>query len=547
MTTHPFLPFLLVLLFAGLANAQDKSTRHQRWETGLQAGLIQSQNDLSDRGFDDIQPGGGLLLRYHIDDIIALRAQAFYGEISGDDANIDKQARGFRFSAPIGEAALMAELDFLGKRRWDEKGQFKKTLSPYIFGGVGYALSQPSTFYNETLTNADLDLVQRDKNQQQQGVPILPFGAGVKLDLNKNWVIAAETGLRVTFNDYLDGVSYSANPLKNDTYATLNLSVTYRFDYTADRDRDGVEDGSDACPDEKGSAETNGCPDTDGDGIPNKMDSCPDEKGSRFTNGCPDTDGDGIPDKSDACPEQKGPVGLAGCPDTDGDGILDAKDRCPQIPGIASLEGCPDTDGDGITDASDACPNLAGPASNNGCPVNDRDRDGIPDESDKCPDQAGTAAFAGCPDTDGDQVGDFDDKCPTIPGVASNAGCPIVAESDQKILAEALYGVQFESGKSVIKPASYAILDQVVAVMERNAAYQMTISGHTDSAGSAASNQKLSEARAKACYDYLLSKGVAAARMRHQGFGESQPIADNATAAGKAKNRRVAFELLLQP
>ena len=542
------LSLLLLLLLSLTAVAQTvKTPRHQRWEVGLQAGLAQGQTDFTDFGIDQLNPGGGLLLRYHLDDLMALRLNVNYSELSGDDASNSRYAaRGFRFSAPLTETSMMIELDFLGKRRWDGKGAFRRTLSPYIFGGAGYAFTKPYTNYNETNNIAIRDAIILDKAYTYDGHVVLPMGIGIKADLSENWVLGLETGVRLLFNDYLDGVSQSANPRKNDTYTLTALTATYRLSYTSDRDHDGISDAEDACPDKKGTAKTRGCPDADGDGLADNLDACPDVKGSLNTGGCPDGDGDSIADKSDKCPEEKGTVATAGCPDKDKDGIADADDSCPDIYGAAKLKGCPDSDGDGIADREDACPDRAGTAENRGCPVNDRDRDGVVDADDRCPDIAGSPSFSGCPDTDKDGIGDHTDKCPEIAGPPSNAGCPLMTEADKKVLEDAIYGVQFESGKSAIKSNTLAILDQVAGVLNRYPVYSLTISGHTDSAGSDASNQKLSENRAKACYDYLSSKGIAAGRMTYAGYGESQPVADNATAAGKTKNRRVEFAMILK-
>ncbi|MDR2205421.1 MAG: OmpA family protein [Flavobacteriaceae bacterium] len=106
-----------------------------------------------------------------------------------------------------------------------------------------------------------------------------------------------------------------------------------------------------------------------------------------------DRDGDGILDKDDACPDEAGPVENNGCPwpDTDGDGILDKDDNCPEVAGPVENNGCPwpDTDGDGLTDNVDKCPNEAGPRENNGCPWPDTDGDGILDKDDACPYEKG--------------------------------------------------------------------------------------------------------------------------------------------------------------
>ncbi|MCB0790942.1 MAG: OmpA family protein [Flavobacteriales bacterium] len=201
-------------------------------------------------------------------------------------------------------------------------------------------------------------------------------------------------------------------------------------------------------------------------------------------------------------------------PDTDGDGIPDKVDQCPNDKGLAELDGCPDRDGDGIADKMDACPDLAGPVDKQGCP--DRDGDGVTDNIDRCPD---------------------------VPGVASMKGCPELKEETKKLFEKALTGIQFESGSSVIRKSSYGILDDVVSVMQENPAYNLEVHGHTDSQGDDTKNQKLSEDRAASVRQYLVDHGVDAGRLRSFGHGEMMPLADNATSAGRAKNRRVEFKV----
>lgn len=113
-----------------------------------------------------------------------------------------------------------------------------------------------------------------------------------------------------------------------------------------------------------------------------------------------DKDGDGIVDSVDACPDVKGLAAFNGCPDTDSDGIADKDDKCPTTRGIARYQGCPipDTDNDGINDEDDKCPNEKGVGRYQGCPIPDRDKDGVNDEEDKCIDLPGTVANNGCPE-----------------------------------------------------------------------------------------------------------------------------------------------------
>jgi OOP family OmpA-OmpF porin len=103
-----------------------------------------------------------------------------------------------------------------------------------------------------------------------------------------------------------------------------------------------------------------------------------------------------------------------------------------------------------------------------------------------------------------------------------------------------------KTASSTIKSESFDVLNQIADIMKRNLAHKLTISGHTDSVGSSSNNLKLSENRAKACYDYLVSKGIKPYRMNYKGYGESVPIADNKYKAGRDKNRRVEFLLYIE-
>ncbi len=390
----------------------------------------------------------------------------------------------------------------------------------------------------------------------------LPFGAGLKFQIPEGVNLIAEAGYRRTIT--LDKHNF-----------LLKAGIEMPFGKAKDRDGDGVSDKDDACPDVPGLAALKGCPDKDGDGVADKDDACPDVAGLASLKGCPDKDGDGITDAEDTCPDVAGLAALKGCPDKDGDGIADGDDACPDVAGLATLKGCPDSDGDGIADKDDKCPSVKGTAAMMGCP--DRDGDGVADADDACPDVAGSMALKGCPDSDGDGIADKDDKCPKEKGTPARQGCPepaapvvVAKDSDgdgvvdsqdkcpteagsrdnfgcpiKKAVVFSFDNILFETGKSVIKTESYATLDEVVAIMRDNPNHLAAIEGHTDSQGNAAANQKLSEARAKACLDYLVTKGIAKTRLSSFGFGDKVPVADNKTAEGRAKNRRVEFKLSL--
>ena len=226
--------------------------------------------------------------------------------------------------------------------------------------------------------------------------------------------------------------------------------------------------------------------------------------------------------------------------DRDGDGVQDADDKCPDVAGLASLQGCPDRDGDGIADGDDKCPDVAGLGKYQGCPIPDTDKDGINDEQDKCPTQPGVARYQGCPipDKDNDGVNDEEDKCPDRPGPASNQGCPEIAKEVIEKVNYAAKNVFFATGSYKLLPKSYKALNDVAALMQGDESLMLDIDGHTDDTGAEDKNQTLSEKRATAVKTYLVSKGVAESRLYATGYGEAKPVADNKTAAGRAKNRR---------
>ena len=114
---------------------------------------------------------------------------------------------------------------------------------------------------------------------------------------------------------------------------------------------------------------------------------------------------------------------------------------------------------------------------------------------------------------------------------------PAEPEVGSKIIS--LEGANFGFNKATLKPEGMAKLDQAAAVMAEHADLAVGVEGHTDSVGSDAYNQKLSERRAQAAVDYLVSKGVDASRLQPTGYGESKPVASNDTAEGRAQNRRV--------
>ncbi len=275
----------------------------------------------------------------------------------------------------------------------------------------------------------------------------------------------------------------------------------------------------------------------------------------KYTTVVSDFDGDGLGDEDDQCKTAAEDFDqfedLDGCPesDNDGDGINDVLDLCPMEPedkdGSQDSDGCPDfdMDGDGLDDSADKCPNLPGPPSNEGCP--DADKDGIL-EVDKCPDAAedldGFNDEDGCPepDNDIDNIPDGLDRCPNVAGVTQWQGCNDVVVQ-----------VLFDYKTADIKVSSHQTLDEMAEIIKTNPIFQkVEVQGHTDDLGDDEQNLALSQRRAEAVREYVISKGVSAERLTARGYGETLPavpiegVRGNKLNRARESNRRVVFKLL---
>lgn len=285
-----------------------------------------------------------------------------------------------------------------------------------------------------------------------------------------------------------------------------------------------------------------------------------------------DADKDGILDPDDACPTAPGvrtshretngcpaPAVAAAPSDRDGDRIVDREDACPDRAGVTNTDpkknGCPpDRDGDGIADSDDACPDIAGGKSpdpkKNGCPP-DRDDDGVADHEDACPDVAGDKSadptMNGCPpDRDGDGIANREDACPDAPGPADTDpkrnGCPLARIEDGQIKISDQ--VKFKTGSAEILRDSDATLLAIATTLKNHPEVgKLRIEGHTDSRGSAATNNRLSQQRADAVLKWLTSYGIDRKRLEAKGFGFTRPLETNETEEGRQNNRRVEFHL----
>ncbi|MEN9786343.1 MAG: hypothetical protein RLZZ299_1607 [Pseudomonadota bacterium] len=309
-----------------------------------------------------------------------------------------------------------------------------------------------------------------------------------------------------------------ATNARPDTFSQLEWTagLDFRAEAPADRDQDGIPNRDDACRDEPedrdGFEDSDGCPDgdNDGDGVMDGIDRCPDDREDR----------DGFQDR-DGCPD----------PDNDQDGIADVRDSCPEDPEdrdrFQDKDGCPepDNDDDGILDARDRCPGEAedrdGFADRDGCPERDNDLDGFADGVDTCPDEPETAN-----------------------GFQDSDGCPDEVPREVKRFTGVIRGITFETRSDTIRPSSEFTLQEALSVLEEYPDVRLEVEGHTDDVGDDAFNLELSDRRAHAVVRWFVEHGVDPVRLQARGYGETRPLAENDSDAGRAENRRVEFRLL---
>lgn len=221
--------FLLLFINSFIVNAQD------RFEVGVFGGSSGYLGDLnkSDIFSKEPKPSFGVIGRYNFSDYIAFKAGLSNGRLSGKDSHYpDRAFRNFTTTTPLTEFSAQFEWHPWPLTQPRLRYRFSPSFSPFLFAGLGFVRTKPK---------ADLENMIVEKPQFVQGAAIdrsavyksihgvVPFGLGVKYRFHPQWTLAAEAGFRITFSDYLDGISFAGNPAKTDRYIISGISVVYRF------------------------------------------------------------------------------------------------------------------------------------------------------------------------------------------------------------------------------------------------------------------------------------------------------------------------------
>lgn len=199
--------------------------------------------------------------------------------------------------------------------------------------------------------------------------------------------------------------------------------------------------------------------------------------------------------------------------DTDGDGVMDYQDRCSQTRSGAAVDehGCADSDHDGVIDPVDRCPESV---------------------------QGADVDAWGCADSDSDGVTNPVDRCPATP-----KGEQVFANGCAARQLPQLQAVYFAVDSVELDPTALAMITNIAQVLASSSEFTLEVQGHADSSGPAWYNRVLSQRRVEAVRLALIAAGLPEYRIAIRFFGESAPQADNYSDEGRARNRRVSFQV----
>ncbi len=514
----------LLIVFGLIAMMQPTQAQFKDWGTkfGIRGSLLFPENEFANLGFsgnDDFSFDwfkasylGEAFFSFELTKALEMQLAGGYGKYAGFAYNDNKDAGFGEYETTIIPITLRFRISPFDVKGWN----------PYFYVGGGVM-----NFSVDTKPN-----VVNGKPVEDDGwVAIIPVGIGAEFALSDRVLLDFSLGGAMSTTYDLDAYRSGKDEIW-DSYFNASLGLTFTGENCkVDKDKDGLG----KCDEIKIGTDPNN-PDTDGDGLldgeefltyktdPLKADTDGDgltdgeEIKSTGTNPLvADTDGDGLSDGDEVHKYKTDPLKV----DTDGDGLSDGDEVMKYKTDPLKV----DTDGDGLSDGDEVLKYKTDPLKK------DTDGDGLTDGEEVLKYKTDPLKK----DTDGGSVDDGTEvKRGTDPLNAEDdvvkIGVPIILE-----------GITFDVGKATIKPESEATLMKALKTLETYTDISVEISGHTDNTGSAKLNQKLSEERANSVKAWLVNKGIDPNRISTKGYGKDKPIADNKTAEGKQKNRRIEF------
>ncbi len=219
---------LSTLVIALLLQAQPTD-----WEMGMFGGWSVYQGDIIGKKIDlrESNLAVGITGRYNYYYTLKFRVNLLFGRLSGDDKNYPgREARGASFQTSLVELSTMAEWEPFGKWRELKGGKSNIAVSPYLMGGVGLAFTNPKPVFPKIgNVNSQNPYIQDIRAGYSKIHLVVPVGAGLRYDVNRKWSIGAEIAGRITFTDYIDGISVSANDTSWDYYWFYGFTAMFKL------------------------------------------------------------------------------------------------------------------------------------------------------------------------------------------------------------------------------------------------------------------------------------------------------------------------------
>ncbi|HUL44704.1 MAG TPA: OmpA family protein [Bacteroidota bacterium] len=396
-------------------------------------------------------------------------------------------------------------------------------IQPYGYAGIGLMYFNPKDHSN-------LALPRNAAGEYNHFTNCVPVGAGVEFPVSDQTLLGISGGYTMTTTPNLEDIKTNS---KDGFWSVVISLFAFLKPQNPDLDGDGLLNDEEV---KIGTDPLN--PDTDGDGLkdgdevhiyhtdPLKKDT----DGDGLTDGeevlkyhtdplKKDTDGDGLSDGDEVMIYHTDPLKV----DTDGDGLSDGDEVLKYHTDPLKV----DTDGDGLSDGEEVLKYHTDPLKM------DTDGDGLSDGDEVLKYHTDPLKM----DTDGGGMPDGKEIQLGLNPLDPSDDVPIINVGERIILE----GVNFETNRTTLLPSARGILDQVAASLDAYPSAEVAIYGHTDNVGGAKYNMKLSIGRADAVKAYLVTKGIDGRRITTKGFGFTKPVADNSTADGRAKNRRIEF------
>ena len=478
--------------------------RDGRWSFGVRGGGNMWFNDFDKR---KIAGGGDLYVRYAFSRKFSLGIMGSYDVLQANESPAGVAGAG---GTPIRNNYVEAKGISGDLVAWYHFVAGSK-FSPYLYFGVG------GFRYDRKYQLGTLDV-----NLQKKGATTLhiPIGLGFEYMFSRSVGFNFDIGARA-MDDMTDGWRGNATNKAElgvfDWYATGKAGVNFYFGTSDsdDNDGDGVTNG-----DEKKLGTDPNKADTDSDGLSDGEEANMYKTDPRKA----DSDGDGLNDGEEVKTHKTDPTKA----DTDDDGLSDGQETNQHKSDPLKS----DTDGDGLNDGQEVNQSKSDPTKS------DTDNDGLSDGQEV--NQYKTNPLKA--DTDGGSVYDgqevANDTKPLDPSDDVQKKLAPTIELGKAIVLE---GIVFRTGKAFIEPSSEETLLGALKTLTDNPGMSVEVRGYTDNIGKAATNNRLSQKGAEAVRWWLIKRGIANARIITKGYGPANPIGDNATPEGRAKNRRIEF------